>query len=79
MRLYLKARLFQSQSKILFTFPEWSSFLVLYSLYNEVGETDILGHPKPHIVWRREDSEDIMVDGKKGRKTYFEDINSKEL
>ena len=52
---------------------------MLYSLYNEVDETDILGHPKPHIVWRREDSEDIMVDGKKGRKTYFENINSKEL
>ena len=27
---------------------------------------DARGHPKPHIVWRREDSEDIMVDGKKG-------------
>ena len=28
---------------------------------------DARGHPKPHIVWRREDSEDIQVDGKKGK------------
>ena len=25
-----------------------------------------LGHPRPHIVWRREDGDHIMVDGKKG-------------
>jgi len=24
------------------------------------------GHPKPNIVWRREDSEDMVIDGKKG-------------
>ena len=27
---------------------------------------DAKGHPTPHIVWRREDSEDIMVEGRKG-------------
>ncbi|XP_059082236.1 neurotrimin-like isoform X2 [Tigriopus californicus] len=26
---------------------------------------DAVGHPRPHIVWRREDSEDIMVEGRK--------------
>ena len=29
---------------------------------------DARGHPKPHIVWRREDSEDIMIEG--GRKGW---------
>eukprot|EP00095_Tigriopus_kingsejongensis_P007580 snap_masked-scaffold506_size152672-processed-gene-0.3 protein:Tk07580 transcript:snap_masked-scaffold506_size152672-processed-gene-0.3-mRNA-1 annotation:"PREDICTED: uncharacterized protein LOC102656402" len=26
---------------------------------------DAVGHPRPHIVWRREDGEDVMVEGKK--------------
>ncbi len=37
---------------------------------------DARGHPKPHIVWRREDSEDIMVDGKKGFHLTFLTIKS---
>jgi neurotrimin len=28
------------------------------------------GHPSPHIVWRREDGEDIMVSGKKGNNVF---------
>ena len=27
---------------------------------------DAKGHPQPQIVWRREDKEDILVNGKKG-------------
>ena len=26
---------------------------------------DATGYPKPHIVWRREDGEDIVIGGKK--------------
>ena len=27
---------------------------------------DAKGHPRPQIVWRREDKEDILVNGRKG-------------
>ena len=27
---------------------------------------DATGHPEPQIVWRREDKEDILVNGRKG-------------
>ena len=27
---------------------------------------DAKGHPQPQIVWRREDKEDILVNGRKG-------------
>ena len=30
---------------------------------------DATGYPKPHIVWRREDGEDIVIGGKKVAKT----------
>ena len=28
---------------------------------------DARGHPRPQIVWRREDKEDILVNGRKGK------------
>ena len=31
---------------------------------------DATGYPKPHIVWRREDGEDIVIGGKKVAKTF---------
>ena len=27
---------------------------------------DAKGHPRPQVVWRREDKEDILVNGRKG-------------
>ena len=27
---------------------------------------DARGHPRPQVVWRREDKEDILVNGRKG-------------
>ena len=30
---------------------------------------DARGHPRPQIVWRREDKEDILVNGRKGKGT----------
>ena len=32
---------------------------------------DATGYPKPHIVWRREDGEDIVIGGKKVAKYFF--------
>ena len=29
---------------------------------------DAKGHPRPQVVWRREDKEDILVNGRKGIK-----------
>ncbi len=28
---------------------------------------EALGHPRPQIIWRRDDGDPIMVDGRKGR------------
>ena len=34
---------------------------------------DAKGHPRPQVVWRREDKEDILVNGRKGIMfKYFE-------
>ena len=40
---------------------------------------DARGHPKPHIVWRREDSEDIMVEGRKGWKMFLDWKSNHEI
>ena len=37
---------------------------------------DATGYPKPHIVWRREDGEDIVIGGKKVAKYFFLDITT---
>ena len=29
-------------------------------------DCDARGHPSPQVVWRREDKEDILVNGRKG-------------
>ena len=34
---------------------------------NHTLRCEARGHPKPLIVWRREDGEDIMVRGRKGK------------
>ena len=32
---------------------------------------DATGHPRPQIVWRREDKEDILVNGRKGSQILY--------
>lgn len=32
---------------------------------------DAKGHPRPQVVWRREDKEDILVNGRKGIKIKY--------
>lgn len=32
---------------------------------------DAIGHPRPQIIWRRDDGDHIMVDGRKGMSFYL--------
>ena len=62
--LILNVQLITVPPKIIST--EVSSDPVVREGDNLTLSCDARGHPKPHIVWRREDSENIQVDGKKG-------------
>ena len=67
--------------KVTQPFLKENSFSVPPRIVNRDDDTDLVvregenmtltcdakGHPKPQIVWRREDSEDIMVEGRKGK------------